>query len=421
MLAGRAAAVIDYGTSRLRHNGQVTATPQPPRDVVILGSTGSIGTQALDIVRRNPDRFRVVALAAGGGNPELLAQQAVEFGVPVVAVADKAAASSVAEVLSQKITADGSSAPPADVLAGVEGVCHLAALDCDVVLNGVDGAAGLKATLAALEAGRTLALANKESLIIGGPLVTSRAKPGQIVPVDSEHSTLAQCLRAGANSEVKRLILTASGGPFRGWPRERLESVTPEQALAHPTWKMGPLVTTNSATLVNKGLEMIEAHLLFGFGMDKIEAVVHPQSIVHSMVEYYDGATVLMASPPDMRTPIALGMGWPDRVPEAAPACDWTTAATWTFEPLDNEAFPAVALAREVASIGGTAPAVYNGANEACVSDFLKGSISFTRIVDTVARVVSEHDTSSAGATTVEDVLAVDAWARARARELTRQ
>jgi len=392
--------------------------------VVILGSTGSIGTQALDIARRNPDRFRVTALAAGGGNPELLARQAVEFGVPVVAVADEAAAPAVAEALRAFRTAGGSASADTaapEVLAGVAAVCHLAALECDVVLNGVDGAAGLRATLAALEAGRTLALANKESLIIGGPLVTSRAKPGQIVPVDSEHSTLAQCLRAGANSEVKRLILTASGGPFRGWPRERLESVTPEQALAHPTWKMGPLVTTNSATLVNKGLEMIEAHLLFGFGMDKIEAVVHPQSIVHSMVEYFDGATVLMASPPDMRTPIALGMGWPDRVPEAAPACDWTTAATWTFEPLDNEAFPAVALAREVASIGGTAPAVYNGANEACVSDFLKGRISFTRIVDTVARVVSEHDTSSAGATTVEDVLAVDAWARARARELTRQ
>jgi 1-deoxy-D-xylulose-5-phosphate reductoisomerase len=302
----------------------------------------------------------------------------------------------------------------------VDAVCHLAGLECDVVLNGVTGAAGLRATLAALDAGRTLALANKESLIIGGPLVTSRAKPGQIVPVDSEHSTLAQCLRAGATSEVKRLILTASGGPFRGWPRERLESVTPEQALAHPTWKMGPLVTTNSATLVNKGLEVIEAHLLFGFGLDKVDVVVHPQSIVHSMVEFYDGATVVMASPPDMRIPIALGMAWPDRVPEAAPACDWTTAATWTFEPLDDGAFPAVALAREAARLGGTAPAVYNGANEACVADFLAGSISFTRIVDTVARVVSEHDTSRTGATTIEDVLAVDAWARARARELTR-
>jgi 1-deoxy-D-xylulose-5-phosphate reductoisomerase len=392
---------------------------------VILGSTGSIGTQALDIARRNPARFRVTALAAGGGNPALLARQAVEFGVPVVAVADEAAASAVKAAINAESSRTGSgaasSAPEITVLGGVDAVCHLAGLECDVVLNGVDGAAGLRATLAALDAGRTLALANKESLIIGGPLVTSRAKPGQIVPVDSEHSTLAQCLRAGAHSEVKRLVLTASGGPFRGWPRERLESVTPEQALAHPTWKMGPLVTTNSATLVNKGLEVIEAHLLFGFGLDKIAVVVHPQSIVHSMVEYYDGATVLMASPPDMRTPIALGMAWPDRVPDAAPACDWTTAASWTFEPLDNEAFPAVALAREAARMGGTAPAVYNGANEACVSDFLKGSISFTRIVDTVARVLSEHDTSRTGAATIEDVLAVDAWARARARELTRR
>jgi 1-deoxy-D-xylulose-5-phosphate reductoisomerase len=200
------------------------------------------------------------------------------------------------------------------VLAGVDAVCHLAGLPCDVVLNGVTGAAGLRATLAALDAGRTLALANKESLIIGGPLVTSRAKPGQIVPVDSEHSTIAQCLRAGANSEVKRLVLTASGGPFRGWPKERLESVTPDQALAHPTWRMGPLVTTNSATLVNKGLEVIEAHLLFGFGLDQIDVVVHPQSIVHSMVEFSDGATIIQASPPDMRIPIALGMAWRPRL-----------------------------------------------------------------------------------------------------------
>jgi 1-deoxy-D-xylulose-5-phosphate reductoisomerase len=241
------------------------------------------------------------------------------------------------------------------------------------------------------------------------------------VPVDSEHSTIAQCLRAGANSEVRRLVLTASGGPFRGWPKERLAGVTPEQALAHPTWRMGPLVTTNSATLVNKGLEVIEAHLLFGFGLDRIDVVVHPQSIVHSMVEFTDGATVVMASPPDMRIPIALGMAWPDRVPEAAPGLDWSTAATWTFEPLDDEAFPAVALAREAARLGGTAPAVYNAANEACVADFLAGRIPFTRIVDTVARVVSENDTSRAGAATLDDVLAVDAWARVRARELTRQ
>ena len=390
---------------------------------MILGSTGSIGTQALDIARRNPGRFRVAALAAGGGNPELLARQAVDFSVPVVAVADEAAARSVEEAITSLRTAAGSASsgtPSPQVLAGVDAVCHLAGLECDVVLNGVTGAAGLRATLAALDAGRTLALANKESLIIGGPLVTSRAKPGQIVPVDSEHSTIAQCLRAGANSEVKRLVLTASGGPFRGWPRERLKSVTPEQALAHPTWKMGPLVTTNSATLVNKGLEVIEAHLLFGFGLDKVDVVVHPQSVVHSMVEFYDGATVIMASPPDMRIPIALGLAWPERVPDAAPGLDWTTAATWTFEPLDDAAFPAVALAREAARLGGTAPAVYNGANEACVADFLAGSIPFTRIVDTVARVVSEHDPSRTGAPTLEDVRGVDAWARARARELTR-
>jgi 1-deoxy-D-xylulose 5-phosphate reductoisomerase len=397
--------------------------------VVILGSTGSIGTQALDIARRNPDRFRVAALAAGGGSPELLARQAVEFGAPVVAVADEAAAPSVVAAIKEELRAQssrtgagGASSATSypQVLAGADAVCHLAGLECDVVLNGVTGAAGLRATLAALDAGRTLALANKESLIIGGQLVTSRAKPGQIVPVDSEHSTIAQCLRAGANSEVKRLVLTASGGPFRGWPRERLESVTPEQALAHPTWRMGPLVTTNSATLVNKGLEVIEAHLLFGFGLDRIDVVVHPQSIVHSMVEFSDGATIIQAGPPDMRLPIALGLAWPDRVPDAAPGLDWTTAATWTFEPLDDAAFPAVGLAREAARIGGTAPAVYNAANEACVADFLAGSISFTRIVDTVARVVSEHDTSPAGATTLEDVLGVDAWARARARELTR-
>jgi len=388
--------------------------------VVILGSAGSSGTQALDIVRRNPGRFRVAALAAGGGNPGLLARQAAEFGVAAVAVADPAAAAAVEAAIQDEfsVTKGGVSLPRPALLAGEDAVPQLAAWPCDVVLNGVTGAAGLRATLAALDAGRTLALANKESLIIGGPLVTTRAKPGQIVPVDSEHSTIAQCLRAGRECEVKRLILTASGGPFRGWPKEKLDSVTPEQALAHPTWNMGPLVTVNSATLVNKGLEVIEAHLLFGFGLERIDVVVHPQSIVHSMVEFADGATIIQASPPDMRIPIALGMAWPDRVAGAAPGLDWTTAASWTFEPLDGQAFPAVALAREAARLGGTAPAVYNGANEACVADFLAGRISFPRIVDTVARIVSEHGASSTGVTTLEDVLAVDAWARARAREL---
>jgi 1-deoxy-D-xylulose-5-phosphate reductoisomerase len=393
-----------------------------PRDVVILGSTGSIGTQALDIIRRNPDRFRVVALAAGGGNLDLLARQAAEFGVAAVAVATPGAApqlqAALRAVLDSDRTGRGTSPSSPVVLDGPGAIDELAAWPADVVLNGVTGAAGLTATLAALDAGRTLALANKESLIIGGPLVTSRAKPGQIVPVDSEHSTLAQCLRAGRDSEVRRLVLTASGGPFRGWSRDALTDVTPEQALAHPTWKMGPLVTVNSATLVNKGLEVIEAHLLFGFGLDRVDVVVHPQSIVHSMVEFADGATVIMASPPDMRLPISLSLGWPDRVPDAAPALDWSTAATWTFEPLDDAAFPAVALAREAAAAGGTMPAVYNGANEACVALFLAGRIGFTRIVDTVARIVSEHDAARAAVTTVADVLAVDGWARRRAAEL---
>jgi 1-deoxy-D-xylulose-5-phosphate reductoisomerase len=403
------------------------ATPSRPREVVILGSTGSIGTQALDIIRRNPDRFRVVALAAGGADPDTLARQVAEFGAAAVAVASPDAApelrAAVRRHLLARTTHGSPSAPPPspafpEVLAGPDAVCEVARWPADVVLNGVTGAAGLLATLAALDAGRMLALANKESLIIGGPLVTGRAKPGQIVPVDSEHSTIAQCLRAGRDSEVRRLVLTASGGPFRGWSRDRLEGVTPEQALAHPTWNMGPLVTVNSATLVNKGLEVIEAHLLFGFGLDRIDVVVHPQSIVHSMVEFADGATIIQASPPDMRLPISLGLAWPDRVADAAPGLDWSTAAAWTFEPLDDAAFPAVALAREAAAAGGTAPAVYNAANEACVADFLAGRIGFSRIVDTVARIVSEHDGNHAAVTTVADVLAVDDWARRRAREL---
>jgi 1-deoxy-D-xylulose-5-phosphate reductoisomerase len=392
-------------------------TPEP-REIVILGSTGSVGTQALDIIRRNTGRFRVVALAAGGANPEVLARQAAEFGVAAVAVASPAAVPEVQAALRQFCGRTGLGAPIPEVLAGPDAVCEVAGWPCDVVLNGVTGAAGLRATLAALDAGRVLALANKESLIVGGQLVTSRAKPGQIVPVDSEHSTIAQCLRAGRESEVLRLVLTASGGPFRGWSRDRLQNVTPQQALAHPTWNMGPLVTINSATLVNKGLEVIEAHLLFGFGLDRIDVVVHPQSIVHSMVEFSDGATIIQASPPDMRLPISLGLAWPDRVAGAAPGLDWTTAASWTFEPLDDAAFPAVALAREAAAAGGTAPAVYNAANEACVADFLTGHISFPRIVDTVARIVSEHDVSRTAVNTVADVLAVDSWARRRAREL---
>jgi 1-deoxy-D-xylulose-5-phosphate reductoisomerase len=296
-------------------------------------------------------------------------------------------------------------------------VAELAAWPCDVVLNGVTGAVGLASTLAALDAGRVLALANKESLIVGGSLVKARARPGQIVPVDSEHSALAQCLRGGAAGEVRRLVLTASGGPFRGRSREELAEVTVEQALAHPTWDMGPVITINSATLVNKGLEVIEAFLLFDVPLERIVVVVHPQSVIHSMVEFVDGSTLAQASPPDMRLPIAWGLGWPDRVPDAAPGVDWSRAHTWELAPLDDEAFPAVGLAREVGGRGGTFPAVYNAANEECVEAFRDGRLPFLGIVDTIARVVSEHQAPSN--VTLEEVLAADDWARRRARELT--
>jgi 1-deoxy-D-xylulose-5-phosphate reductoisomerase len=308
------------------------------------------------------------------------------------------------------------------VLGGPDAVAELAAWPCDVVLNAVTGAVGLAATLSALDAGRVLALANKESLIMGGDLVTSRAAPGQIVPVDSEHSAIAQCLRSGSSAEVRKLVLTASGGPFLHWKPDQLVGVTPAQALSHPTWNMGPVITVNCATLINKGLELIEAHLLFGIGFDSLDVVVHRQSVIHSMVEFTDGSTIAQASPPDMRIPIALSLAWPDRVPDAAAPVDWTTAQTWTFEPLDNEAFPAVSLAREAGMAGGTVPAAYNAANEECVDAFLAGAIAFTGIVQTVAQVISEHGGSAGagGATGVDEILAADAWARVRARELTK-
>jgi 1-deoxy-D-xylulose-5-phosphate reductoisomerase len=385
-----------------------------PRSVVLLGSTGSIGTQAADVIRRNPDRFRIAGLAAGGGNPSLLATQAIEFGAEVVAVEREQAAAAVGEALRAQ-----GARPHPEVLAGPDGVAEAAAWPCDVVLNAVTGFSGLAATLAALRAGRVLALANKESLIAGGPLVAGLARPGQIVPVDSEHSAIAQCLRGGSAGEVARLVLTASGGPFLHRSRAELEQVAPEQALAHPTWNMGPVITVNSATLVNKGLELIEAHLLFGVGFEAIEVVVHRQSVVHSMVEFTDGSTIAQASPPDMRIPIALALGWPDRVAGAAPAVDWSAAHTWTFEPLDEQAFPAVRIAREAGSAGGTAPATYNAANEVCVDAFLAGRLPFTGIVDIVAQVVSEHDGRAGDTAQLADVLAADRWARDRARELT--
>ena len=357
------------------------------RDIVILGSTGSIGTQALDLVRANPDRFRVVALTAGGSREELFDAQVAEFA-------------------------------PAYSGLGEDASTDAAAMACDVVLNGITGAVGLRPTLAALDAGTMLALANKESLIIGGPLVKERARPGQIVPVDSEHSAIAQSLRAGSASEVRRLVLTASGGPFRGRSAAELVDATPAQALAHPNFAMGRVITTNSATLVNKGLEVIEAHLLFDVPYDRIDVVVHPQQFIHSMVEFVDGAVVAQLGLPTMLVPIAIGLAWPDRVPDAETPIDWAEAADWRFEPLDDDVFPAVSLARAAGERGGTAPAVYNAANEVAVDAFHDGRLRFPDIVSTVSRILQIHDVPSREHFTVDDVLAADAWARAEASAL---
>ncbi|MFE4372760.1 1-deoxy-D-xylulose-5-phosphate reductoisomerase [Streptomyces sp. NPDC056835] len=385
------------------------------RDIVVLGSTGSIGTQAIDLVLRNPDRFRVTALSAAGGRVELLAEQARRLRVRTVAVAREEAVPALREALAERY---GTGEPLPEILAGPDAATELAASDCHTVLNGITGSIGLAPTLAALTAGRTLALANKESLIVGGPLVKALARPGQIIPVDSEHAALFQALAAGTRAEVRKLVVTASGGPFRGRTKAELAHVTPKDALAHPTWAMGPVITVNSATLVNKGLEVIEAHLLYDIPFERIEVVVHPQSYVHSMVEFNDGSTLAQATPPDMRGPIAVGLGWPGRVPDAAPAFDWTTASTWQFFPLDTEAFPSVGLARQVGSLGGTAPAVFNAANEECVDAFLAGRLPFNGIMDTVTEVVAEHGTPRTGTSlTVADVLEAETWARARARE----
>ncbi len=386
------------------------------RDVVLLGSTGSVGTQAVDVVTANPDRFRVVGIGAGGGRVDLLARQALALKVEVVAVARATAAQDLQLAFYAAAQAQGFSAGEfvvPKILAGPDALAELAAWPCHTVLNAMTGSVGLAPTLAALQAGRTLALANKESLVAGGPLVTPYRD--QIVPVDSEHSALAQCLRGGSRQEVAKLVLTASGGPFRG--RTNFSGITPEQALAHPTWDMGPVVTINSATLVNKGLELIEAHLLFDVPYDRIEVVVHPQSVVHSMVEFVDGSTLAQASPPDMRLPIALGLGWPDRVPYATPAVDWTKAMSWTFEPLDETVFGAVALCRRAGTTGGTAPAALNAANEVCVEAFLRGRLAFEAVVDTVEQVVSEHDLRERP--TLVEVLETEKWARNRASELT--
>ncbi len=350
------------------------------RKVLLLGSTGSIGVQTQDIIRANPDRFQLVGLSAGS-NAEVLQAQATEWGL----------------------------SPDQTALGAEESVELVKRSGADVVVNAITGSVGLLPTLAVLESGASLALANKESLIVGGSLVTDAAAPGQIVPVDSEHSALAQALMAGTSQEVAKLILTASGGPFRGKTRDQLTDITPEQALAHPTWNMGRVVTTNSATLVNKGLEVIEAHLLFGVPFDQIEVTVHPQSIVHSMVEFVDGSTIAQCSPPDMRLPIALALEWPHRVPGAVPPVSFAEATSWEFAPLDSDAFPAVEMAKDVGRRGATFPAVFNAANEQAVDAFHDGALSFVGITDVIEQVVAKHQPEEM---TVAGVLAAEAWAR---------
>ncbi len=389
------------------------------RAVVVLGSTGSIGTQAFDVVRAAPERFRICAISAGGTNVAPLAAQAIEMAVEAVGVANEEVAPQLSAFIAEGWTHD---APLPKVIAGRTATDELATYPADLVLNAVAGAQGLRATVAALRAGRAVGLANKESLIAGGGLVTGLAAPGQLVPVDSEHSALAQCLLGGSPDEVRRLLLTASGGPFRGRTRDQLTDVTPAQALRHPTWDMGQLVTTNSATLVNKGLELIEAHLLFDVDYERIDVVVHPQSVIHSMVEFVDGSTIAQASPPDMRLPISLALDWPRRVPGAAAAVDWSAATAWTFEPLDAVAFPAVDLARAAGRAGGCAPAVFNAANEALVQAFHSGRIGFVGIVDGIAAVLDDWLKTEHGSgpvpSSVEEIEAAQSWAQAQAERV---
>jgi 1-deoxy-D-xylulose-5-phosphate reductoisomerase len=377
------------------------------RELVILGSTGSIGVQALEIVEANPALFRVVAITAAGSNPDVLIAQAKKFNVKVVGVAKNAAA------IRQAL-------PGVEVVDGPHASTEVAAISCDVVLNGITGSIGLAPTLAALDAGNRVALANKESLVAGGDLVLSRAKEDQLLPVDSEHSAIWQALIGEKKSEISKLVLTASGGPFRD--RADLSGVTVQEALAHPTWVMGPVVTINSATLMNKGLEIIEAHYLFGVPYSQIDAVIHPQSVIHSMVEFVDGSTIAQGSPPNMKGPISLALSYPHRVPAATTPIDWTQSHTWNFAPIDTERFPSVALAREVGAIGGGLPAVFNAANEVAVQAFVDGDLKFTEIVKTVASVVDSLRASvSSTLRDLSDVSAVEEDARRTAHELLKK
>ncbi|MDK8798577.1 1-deoxy-D-xylulose 5-phosphate reductoisomerase [Corynebacterium coyleae] len=375
------------------------------RNVVILGSTGSIGSQAVEVIRENRDKFNIVGIAIGGANPKAAIEQAQEFGLSAdqIAVRNIEGAKEVSRALGgYVITGENSAA------ALVE------SQEADVVLNALVGASGLPATMAALRSDATLALANKESLVAGGRIVLDAAKPGQIVPVDSEHSAMAQCMRGTRRSEIARLVLTASGGPFRGWEREGLMEVTTEEAVVHPTWSMGTMNTINSSTLVNKGLELIEAAMLFDMDPDKIDVTIHPQSVIHSLVTFTDGATLAQASPPSMKLPIAHALDWPNRVPDVQEPLDFSQAFSWEFEPLDNEVFPAVCLAREVAKKGDPYPAIYNAANEAAVEAFFAGRIKFPEIVDIIGEVLDEADEFAAVPSDVFDVMRVESRTRER-------
>jgi 1-deoxy-D-xylulose-5-phosphate reductoisomerase len=372
------------------------------REIVILGSTGSIGVQALEIVAANPNKFRVVGLSAGRKNPALLMEQAKKFNVPIV----------------------GSMAPAPQtdgvkVIDGDNSSVEIAALPCDIVLNGITGSIGLGPTLSALAVGNKVALANKESLVAGGELVMKYGRD-KLIPVDSEHSAIFQAMLAGKESDVKKLILTASGGPFRD--RSDLSDVTVADALNHPTWSMGEVVTINSATLLNKGLEIIEAHYLFDLAYEVIEAVIHPQSVVHSLVEFNDGSTIAQASPPNMKGPIAYALAYPERINKACAPIDWSKSHTWNFSPIDNEKYPAVELAKRCGELGGGLPAVYNAANEVAVAAFLAQRIKFTAIIELVEQVVQSFGGNTP--TTIRDisdVSAIEQSARMKAEELIKE
>ena len=373
------------------------------RDLVILGSTGSIGVQALEIVAANPGVFNVVAISAYGSNPAVIIEQARTYKVQVIGVVINA------EVIREAL-------PGVTVIDGPNAASEIAAITCEVVLNGITGSIGLGPTLAALEVGNKLALANKESLVAAGELVMSKAAENQLIPVDSEHSAIWQSAMAGKKSEIAKLVLTASGGPFRN--RRDLSDVTIAEALAHPTWAMGQVVTINSATLMNKSLEIIEAHYLFDMPYRQIEAVIHPQSIVHSMVEFVDGSTLAQLSPPNMKGPIAYAINWPVRLPGAAKMMDWSQAHTLEFEPIDNERFPVIELARRCGELGGGLPAIFNAANEVAVAAFLAGQISFNSIIESVDLAVQKLGSAVNPIRDLADVSAIENDARKVAGEI---